>query len=249
MAMCLSLLVCLAGCGSDDTANSGAGEGVDGNVDGSTDGVGTTGSGTGSQPGALVVIHAVAPEGFVGDFAFDDVTIADTPSFTFCRSAGFCETNWDPETHAVTPMESTDCAQGDCYPFNMDGDKLTVWFLCPDHLFVPIKINAASHAGTDPIEIAWDFPGAWGLAPNGTYRDSEDGEKYDVTTKYSSEHGGIILLQTGLLIGIVGGDAFAWQADSGTTYEGTISSDLTTISYHETKSSGKEFDTILFRVE
>ena len=71
----LSFLLAVAmGCGSDSSA-----DGAVENGGGNTDGV-TTSGGPGVQTGSLVAIHALAPEGFVGDFSYGNIEFDSNPS-------------------------------------------------------------------------------------------------------------------------------------------------------------------------
>lgn len=97
-------------------------------------------------------------------------------------------------------------------------------------------------------QVSWDKPGDWGLAPQGTYVDEEDGDEELVKTWIEADQ--ILIESSGSIVGAVERDKFSWETEDVAYSNGTISLDLSTVSYvHTVVWSGKQFDKILKRVE
>jgi len=118
-------------------------------------------------------------------------------------------------------------------------------FVSKDKLFLT-KYATANPDKT--LEIYWDKPGDWGLAPNGWYRDEENDTEGEAKT--TATDGQIMLKWVPMtILGAVNGDTFKWNDGEGDTTSGTISLDIKTINLHKTYSTGVEVDRILVLVE
>lgn len=228
----------LAGCGAEDPGSGNSNTGV-GNP--------TPGDDTGVKQGALVVIHAYAPEGLVGDFVFgdgDDFTIVD---YYLCKNASDCEVIWDPVKRTLVPR--VPCLKGDIscdHGFGSSGKDVYVVFTCPGHAFVRLKFNATT-AGTDkPYEVRWDFPGAWGLAPNGMYSQI-DGDEVKIATAYDYTLDRIVI--KGMQIDAIVDGANVSGKKNAVTINGSIASDLKIITYHLDVEGGDAYDETLTLIE
>ncbi len=79
------------------------------------------------------------------------------------------------------------CMAASSCEVNVEDYVIEVRVKCPTHLFVAKTVD---RKGKDEVEVNWDSPGDWGLAPQGTYA-TENGTEYEVSTKIED---GVILL-------------------------------------------------------
>lgn len=119
---------------------------------------------------------------------------------------------------------------------------VTIEFKRTDALFLSKYVKGSDEEQT----VTWT-DGEWGLAPQGTYFATK--EKIEGLTKTWVKDGQILLEWKGTVIGAVHGDSFEWQTEKA-KYKGTVSADLSQISYHVTAIlTGNEADVILTLVE
>jgi len=210
----------------------------------------------------LALVSAQAPNDlngvpFVGDFHFGAPgEVVRGPYFTENRRDLYLEWN-DPVCVGTSSCEAQvllndswripdDTLKGlreDGVVTETEEGKVEAGFKCPNHLFVPKFVSPDSDKA---VEVSWNQPGDWGLAPNGTYRDENNSE-----SEYSTTVGqeGVLLLEYGSIIGRIQGQAFSWETEAGSTVEGMISEDLKTITFEWTYANDESSTSTLTLIE
>jgi hypothetical protein len=125
------------------------------------------------------------------------------------------------------------------------GYDYTVCVERQNHLFIPFKFNlkgAKNPQMANAKNCEWKDTGSWGLAPNGTYISSDGTKKKTFET--SVKNGKVLM--TGVTGDIPDGVPITnntWTfEDTNIISSGTISEDLSTVSYSfKGKATGKEF--------
>ncbi|MBI2474980.1 hypothetical protein HYV69_00980 [Candidatus Uhrbacteria bacterium] len=139
--------------------------------------------------------------------------------------------------------ENLECEASSSCKAEVEG-TIQIEFKRTDALFLTKYVAV----GSDKEQtVTWDEPGDWGLAPNGMYFSDESNDNVEVET--IMEDGNILLRKKGYMLGEVYGNKFSYTAEGGTEYNGIITADLKTISYHRATPGGNEFDFVLTLVE
>lgn len=123
------------------------------------------------------------------------------------------------------------------YVFTHQNGKIdfAIYAVRKNYLFTRVFIDYIVGDKTeDTMSITWTDVGSWGLAPNGTYKDSLDGKNKSVTTAVSmnaeKDFGKIVIsLGDASVNGIVTGTSISETATSKLT--GSITESLENISY------------------
>ena len=118
-------------------------------------------------------------------------------------------------------------------------------FNCPGHLFAARTVNLVQD--DDGTEMTLEWPeGSWGLAPNGTYVDSDNYES-EVST---SVVGNVVIMILSFETPVAGNRFSGTNPDDAANHiDGTISDDLTTIEFTETTASGSVYEVTLTLLE
>jgi len=114
-------------------------------------------------------------------------------------------------------------------------DQVEIELESPIHLFAPREYVPNADDNGTVVELNWTEEGSWGLAPNGAYVDSSNDSVRAVETGLDGDR---VFMNMGLNVMVhVTGAAF-YGEKPGVTLEGTISDDLSLITYKLEASNG-----------
>jgi len=171
----------------------------------------------------LVKIHAKTPDN-------------KPAKFYVCHGGYVCPGDSTKDDHVFENVTEIDVMEIADWKY---GSEFFVAVERKDHLFsswyVQTFKNLVKPTGVEYLTYDWSAPGSWGLAPNGTYLDSDDGQEKTVETKVDVEY---VVISDGFAKGIVDNKKILPKEGAYISWEGEISDDLTTITYSMKNTEG-----------